>query len=344
MEPLTTREPDFGQLMKVLNNEAPERPVLFELFLNDELYGLLAGDAVCQMTDAAAPYRKIITAFKNAGYDYATLDGTTNFTFPTLSKEGKESHSANSGVVITDRASFEAYPWSDPKTWDFSPLELASTVLPDGMKIITKGPGGIEENAIDLVGYDNLCFMLYDDPQLLADIFSHIGERMVEYYKRCIAYDCVGAIIVNDDWGYKSQTLFPPALLREHVFPWCRRIVEEAHKAGKKAILHSCGNLQTVMDEIIDDMKFDAKHSYEDVIIPVEDAYRKWGDRIAILGGIDVDYMCVSSQEDIAGRCGAMLDLTTEKGGYALGTGNSVPTYIPYEKYFAMTKTAINRG
>jgi hypothetical protein len=29
-----------------------------------------------------------------------------------------------------------------------------------------------------------------------------------------------------------------------------------------------------------------------------------------------------------------------DRGGYALGTGNSVPSYIPNGKYFAMTKAA----
>jgi hypothetical protein len=28
--------------------------------------------------------------------------------------------------------------------------------------------------------------------------------------------------------------------------------------------------------------------------------------------------------------------------GYALGTGNSVPEYIPDEKYFAMTRAALD--
>lgn len=344
MEPLTTRQPDFNQLLKVLNKEVPDRPVLFELFLNDELYGILAGEEIANMTDDAAHYRKVITAFRNAGYDYATIDGTTDFWFTTPEKDLKESQSANSGVVITDRASFEAYPWPDPINANYSPIELASTVLPEGMKLITKGPGGIEENAIDLVGYDNLCYMLYDNPELLSDIFSALGSRLYEYYKRCLAFDSVGAIIVNDDWGFKSQTLFPPSLLREHVFPWNKKIVEAAHKAGKKAILHSCGNLSAVMDEIIDDLGYDAKHSYEDVITPVEEAYEKWSGRIAIMGGIDVDFMCVSSEEDIAKRCAAMLDRVADRGGYALGTGNSVPTYIPYEKYFTMVRTALNRG
>jgi uroporphyrinogen decarboxylase len=90
------------------------------------------------------------------------------------------------------------------------------------------------------------------------------------------------------------------------------------------------------MDDIIDDMKYDAKHSFEDAIIPIEQAYEKWGGRISLLGGIDVDFMCRSNPEQIRRRCQAMLAKTSNSGGYALGTGNSVPEYVPYENYLAM--------
>ena len=93
------------------------------------------------------------------------------------------------------------------------------------------------------------------------------------------------------------------------------------------------------MDDVIDDMKYDAKHSFEDIIEPVEQAYEKYGDRIAILGGIDLDFVCKSTPEQIQKRCKGMLERTGQKGGYALGTGNSVPEYVPEENFFALTST-----
>ena len=93
------------------------------------------------------------------------------------------------------------------------------------------------------------------------------------------------------------------------------------------------------MDDVIDNMKYDAKHSFEDTIEPVEDAYERWGSRIAILGGIDVDFICRSSTEQIKKRCIAMLERTAGRGGYALGTGNSVPEYVPDEKFLTLVET-----
>jgi len=68
----------------------------------------------------------------------------------------------------------------------------------------------------------------------------------------------------------------------------------------------------------------------------VEDAYERWGGRIAILGGIDVDFVCRSTPEQIRERSRAMLKRAQKRGGYALGTGNSVPEYVPDENYLAM--------
>jgi len=124
--------------------------------------------------------------------------------------------------------------------------------------------------------------------------------------------------------------------MRKYVFPWHKRIVEAIHKRGKPVLLHSCGNLTAVMDDIIDDMRYDAKHSFEDTIIPIEDAYNLWGNRICLLGGIDVNFLITKPVEEIEKRCMALLSATSGKGGYMLGSGNSIPEYVPQEKYFAM--------
>jgi len=74
--------------------------------------------------------------------------------------------------------------------------------------------------------------------------------------------------------------------------------------------------------------------------MPVEEAYETYGSRIAIMGGIDVNFIATETPENIYRRCRAMLERTASRGGYALGTGNSVPEYIPYENYIAMVRAA----
>jgi len=53
------------------------------------------------------------------------------------------------------------------------------------------------------------------------------------------------------------------------------------------------------------------------------------------VGGVDMDFLVRSKPEIIRNRCINLLELTGSKG-YALGSGNSIPAYVPIENYLAM--------
>jgi len=333
-------QPDFNEFLRVLNKQKPSRPVLFELFLNKTFYELLAGYKQTEEGEEANS-RVVIDAFHAAGYDYATVSAS-DFRFPSKERDSKQTVSLNDGFVITDEESFEKYDWPDPEKFDYSRLERLGQYMPEGMKLMVIGPSGVLENTIALVGYENLCIMLGEEPELAQEIFDGVGSRLLRYYQLAAEYDSIGVLMVNDDWGFNTQTFLSPAAMRRYVFPWHKKIVEAAHRHNKPAILHSCGNLNSVMDDVIDDILFDAKHSFEDNILPVEESYRVWSKRIGILGGIDVDFLIRSSPEDIRKRSAKMLETAGEFGSYALGSGNSIPEYIPYEHYRAMINTALD--
>jgi len=331
-------QPDINETLRVLNKQKPSRPVLFELFLNPTVYALLA-EHKQEDESSDAYFRMVIDGFHGGGYDYASV-GASDFGFPSIQRAHKQTSSLNDGFVITDEKSFDEYKWPDPESFDYSRLDRLGKYLPDGMKLMVMGPCGVLENAIILVGYENLCYMLVENPELTQRIFTHIGERLVKYYEIAAEHDAVGLVMSNDDWGFNTQTFLSPKHMREYVFPWHKKIAEVAHRFNKPVILHSCGNAAEIMEDIIEDIKFDGKHSFEDVIMPVEESYNRWGGRVGILGGMDVDFLIRSTPEEIRRRCSEMLELAEEKGSYALGSGNSIPEYIPYENYRAMIDTA----
>ena len=83
-------------------------------------------------------------------------------------------------------------------------------------------------------------------------------------------------------------------------------------------------------------MRIDGKHSFEDTIEDVRRVKHTYGRRIALLGGIDVDFLCRADEAAIRRRAGETLDVCMPGGGYCLGTGNSVANYIPLDNYLAM--------
>lgn len=90
----------------------------------------------------------------------------------------------------------------------------------------------------------------------------------------------------NDDWGFNTQTLLSPDDMRRFVFPRHKKIVETAHRHGKPCILHSC----------------------QDNIVPVEEAYEQLNGRIAVLGGIDMNFLVTGTPDEVYRRSRAMLE------------------------------------
>ncbi len=335
-------QPDFNELLKVLRREKSSRPVLFE-FLIDNKYARKYSNVHKDATEGSFEYfLMLIDSFLNLGYDYAHVYSWLfdSLHFPMAEHEKGLSRSQNEGALITDEASFDRYPWPDISNCNYDIFEKLLPHLPEGMKLLASSWGGLLENVTDIVGFENLCMLYLLEPKLCRRIFDHVGSRLVEHYRIVSAFDSVGVCTINDDWGFRNQTMFPPEMMREYVYPWTRKMVNAVKENGKPVIFHSCGNLKEIMTDVINDLGMDGKHSYEDAIYPVEDAIDWWNDEIAIVGGIDVDYLCRTSPEEIGKRAFALLEKTFDKGGYALGSGNSIAHYVPEESYLAILNAA----
>ena len=337
------RRPDFNQFLKVLRREKPDRPVLFEFIIAGEHLARIAGKPWLADDSPAAQLECWIKGFAAAGYDFATLPPWLTGVMSFKGPERKKALSVGMahGGVITDRKSFEEYEWPDPEQGRAGVIGQAGTFAPEGTKLIIFGPCGVLENLIALIGFEDLCFMLEDDLPLVEEIVEHIGSRLLKYYEWLLDFDFVGAAIVNDDWGFNTQTFLDHKTMRRLITPWHRKIVQAIHKTGRPALLHSCGQLGALWEDIIEDLKFDGKHSYEDNILPVEKAYSAYGKRIAILGGIDVDFLCRNKPEAIYARARKLIEQSNGCTGYALGSGNSIPYYVPAESFDAMRRAGL---
>ena len=84
------RQPDFSNILAVLNKQKPSRNTLFEFFLNSELHLYLAErDAL--PGDPIGDAQVTVDAFRAAGYDYCTKEASA-FRFKTdASNHGQKS-------------------------------------------------------------------------------------------------------------------------------------------------------------------------------------------------------------------------------------------------------------
>lgn len=179
-------------------------------------------------------------------------------------------------------------------------------------------------------------------PDLVDAVFEKTGNLIYGFYEKIVGLPKLAGFFQGDDMAYKSSTLFPPDFLRKNVFPWHKKLAELAHDNGLVYILHSCGQLEEVMEDFIEDVKIDAKHSYEDQIMPVTEFKRKYGHRIATLGGVDMDKLVRFEEDELRKYVRSILDACMTGGRYALGSGNSITNYIPVKNYLIMLEEGCN--
>ena len=335
--------PDYRNVVLAAQNKPAPRVPLYEHLVNGGMLENIIGRDPYPMMNSAdeaerdAGFAYYWSFWRTLGYDTASFECCIGGIFP-----GGGALGGHVDPVIKTREDFDRYPWdtlADRYFERFGPqFEALAATCPDGMKAVGGVGNGVFECVQELVGYIPLCFLREDDPELYADLFKRMGELHAQIWTRFMReYSDVYCVLrFGDDMGFNSSTLLSADDIREHILPQYRRVTDIVHAYGKPFLLHSCGNLFGVFDDIIDKANIDAKHSNEDIIAHFAVWAEKYGDRIGNFGGIDTDVLCRNTPEFIRDYVHDSLRRSQGHGGIAFGSGNSIPDYVPTEGYLAM--------
>ena len=233
---------------------------------------------------------------------------------------------------------FENYPWPTIEQIDFSAVEWFEKNLPDNMAVWAMTY--LFQQVSNLIGFTPMCLMLYENRRLIEAVTEKVGTLCLKFTQTMCQFSRCGAINIGDDLGHKTATLINPKDIRELFIPWHKRIIEVAHSHGKLGLFHICGHTGAIMDDLIDAVGIDAKHSTQDVIEPITVSKERWGKRVGLLGGVDVDFITRAQPKDMKNYVRNILDTCVPGGGYALGVGNWVADSIPFENYLTMLTQA----
>jgi uroporphyrinogen decarboxylase len=344
-------KPDWEAFLRCLRREGtPQRVFFIELLIDEEIRAEVARrfdlmDGV-PADDPWYALKREIRVQRFLGYDYVRwgvddvgvkIDRLKTADTAGLTRTGGRAYVDERRGPITSWAEFEAFPWPDPQKITTRGLEWLQRNLPDDMCVIGScGFAHFAEYLTWLMGYETLCYALFDQ----RDLVAAISRRLIEIYevvvRLMLQFDRVKVVWGSDDMGFRSGTLISPADLRAFVLPGHEAMAQASHAAGRPYLLHSCGRIDAIMDDLLDRVQIDGLHSFEDTIKTVEETKRCYGGRIAVLGGIDVDFLCRADESAIRRRTHETLDACQSGGGYCLGTGNSVANYVPLNNYMAM--------
>ena len=92
------------------------------------------------------------------------------------------------------------------------------------------------------------------------------------------------------------------------------------------------------MDDIIGTVEIDAKHSNEDAIAPFRRWIELYGERIGNFGGLDMDVICRSTEDNLRHYIKDVITPIKDAPGLAVGSGNQIADYIPPENFITMVE------
>lgn len=354
--PLKRPKPNAQEFVDILMGRVPQyRTPLVEYIVDDFVMRPIVTDLLGREWVTPTGDRKSLKAYLDnliefwyrMGYDFVRLEIGLPFHERRLFAPDPASNRQRAWVdehqgVISNWDDFERYPWPRVEDFDFFPLEYINEHLPEGMGLISSHGGGIFEHLSWLMSLEGLSFSLYDDPKLVQAVSKQIGELITKFYEHLLQLENLIAVFPGDDMGFRSGTLVSPDALRNYCLPWHKRWAEMAHERGLPYFLHSCGNVLAIMDDLISDVGIDGKHSFEDAIITAEEFQKLYGDKIAVLGGVDLNILSAGTPEQVRRRTRQLIETCGAKGRFAVGSGNSIPTYVPVENYLAMVDEALD--
>jgi len=220
-------------------------------------------------------------------------------------------------------------------------LDMAQLHLPEGMKL-TVGLCGVMEIASVILGNEKFYLGLYDDPEWMGEFLTRIGDATAVAADEITQHPSTGVLVIGDDMGSNNNLLVSPEILRKWIIPCHKRCVEYAHNRGIPVVLHSCGNVHDIMDDVIDVAQIDAKQSFDDNSWPVEKFKMEYGDRIVTIGGVDMTLLSdTNGTERVRQRTRDIMHACWGDGRYAVGCGHCVATYTPIENVLAMQEEAL---
>ncbi len=183
-----------------------------------------------------------------------------------------------------------------------------------------------------IIGTERCLMAMVEDPEWLMDIFNTQLETNMALFQMVLdegyEFDAIGW---PDDMGYKHSQFFSLKTYREILKPFHKRACEWAHERGMKAMLHSCGDVNPFIEDLIE-IGVDCLNPLE-VKAGMDPIHIKqnYGDQLVIHGGVNA--VLWDKPEAIMAEMEKVIPILKEGGGYIFASDHSIPASVSFDDF-----------
>jgi len=152
---------------------------------------------------------------------------------------------------LLPRPSMAGYEFPDPlEPRFFERIGPRIRKFPDRFRVFQIG-FSLYERAWTLRGLENLMMDFHDHPDFVRELLRAIADYNIAQVTEAMRYD-IDAVLFGDDWGQQHGLQMGPRLWREFIQPELQRMYGAVRRAGKFVMIHSCGDVDELFDDLID--------------------------------------------------------------------------------------------
>ena len=157
--------------------------------------------------------------------------------------------------------------------------------------IRTVSPEGYTWN---FFGMENCFVKMHTNPEVVEAVTSHItnfyliaNEKLFEQAKKKI-----DAVFIGVDMGSQLDLLLSPEGFERFLFPYLKKLINQAHDHGYYLVLHSCGSIYRIIPDLIK-AGVDVLHPIQAQakFMDAETLAKNYNGKIVFLGGVDTQYV-----------------------------------------------------
>lgn len=186
----------------------------------------------------------------------------------------------------------------------------------------------------ELMGEERACLAFFDYPEMVRDILGTIRDTSMKCLEQVCEHIIIDQLSVHDDMAGNSGPLIGPGQIMEFIYPYYRPCWDLVSSYGTKLFNQdSDGDMRPVVDVFLD-CGINVIHPCEpNAGMDIVELRKKYGNRLAMLGGID-KFVLFKSKEAICSELEyKMQPVMRETGGIIFGLDHRIPNGVPLENY-----------